>query len=168
MFGFLFSPVRHRVGQSGVGQLRVGESRAGLLCVCALLAALAGCAPQSAPTLELSDAWVRAMPPGAGMTAAYGELTWTGREPLVISEWLSDAHADVSLHRTVRRDGVSRMEAVPQPAIDPGESLRLEPGGLHLMLMKSTRPLQAGDSVVLTVISDSGRSFQFDLPVEGR
>lgn len=102
------------------------------------------------------------------MSAAYGTLQWHGDEPLVIAEWRSDAHADVSLHRTVERGGQIRMEAAPPAVILPGGSLSLQPGGLHLMLMQPGGELAPGDSVSITVISDSGRNFRFDLPVEAR
>lgn len=137
------------------------------MAVALLLAAmLAACRP--AAELELSDGWVRAMPPGTPMTAAYLRLHWHGDRPLVIASWHSDAHREASLHRTVRRGGVSRMEAAPQARIDPGGSLVLEPGGLHLMLMQPARDLQAGDTVTVTLVSDHGRRFRFDLPVEDR
>lgn len=130
--------------------------------------ALAACAPAAPPELEATDGWVRVMPPGSRMTAAYATLEWPGDEPLVVSTWRSDAFGDVSLHRTVRSEGVSRMEAVPEVVLAPGSSLALEPGGLHLMLMQPSRELQPGDSVGITLVSDSGREFRFDLPVERR
>jgi hypothetical protein len=131
--------------------------------------ALLACSPTpQSPELRLVGGWVRAMPEGASMSAAYGTLQWHGDEPLVIAEWHSDAHGDVSLHRTVERGGQIRMEAAPPAAILPGGSLSLQPGGLHLMLMQPGRELAPGDSVSITVISDSGRNFRFDLPVEAR
>jgi hypothetical protein len=60
------------------------------------------------------------------------------------------------------------MEAAPPAVILPGGSLSLQPGGLHLMLMQPGGELAPGDSVSITVISDSGRNFRFDLPVEAR
>lgn len=108
------------------------------------------------------------MPPGVAMTAAYGVFTWSGPQPLVVTGWSSEEYADVSLHRTVQTQGVSRMEAVPRPVIEPGERLVLEPGGLHLMLMQPLGEIAPGDTVSLTVISDSGRRFRFDLEVAAR
>ena len=129
---------------------------------------VAGCTPAGAPEIEVSGGWVRAMPPGSHMTAAYATLAWPGNAPLRITGWRSEAFDDVSLHRTVRADGVSRMEAVPDAAIAPGDTLVLEPGGLHLMMMQPTREIQPGDSVDVTLVSDNGREFRFDLPVERR
>lgn len=130
--------------------------------------ALLGCAPGPAAELRLEDGWVRAMPAAAPMSAAYGTLHWHGREPLVITAWHSDDYADVSLHRTIVQDGVSRMEAVPAAVIEPGGRLTLEPGGLHLMLMRPGRELRTGDFVGIALESDNGRSFRFDFPVAAR
>lgn len=111
---------------------------------------------------------MRAMPATATMSAGYGTLHWRGSERLVIAGWRSANFGAVSLHRTIVRDGVSRMEAVNDAAIEPGDELVLEPGGLHLMLMGPIRELRAGDTVSITLLSDSGRSFRFDFPVLAR
>lgn len=102
------------------------------------------------------------------MAAAYGTFEWRGDRPLVIAAWYSDEYAAVDLHRTVRHDGLSRMEPVAQPVIPAGGRLTLEPGGMHLMLMTPGRNLQPGDTVGITLQSDNGRSFRFDFPVLAR
>ncbi len=108
------------------------------------------------------------MPAQSRMTAAYGTFRWHGDQPLVITDWSSDRYGDVSLHRTVVRDGVSRMEAAPAATIQPNGTLVLEPGGLHLMLMQPVQTVQAGESLGLMLTSDNGERFRFDLEVQAR
>ncbi|MDZ4729675.1 MAG: copper chaperone PCu(A)C, partial [Xanthomonadales bacterium] len=102
-----------------------------------------------------------------GMTAAYGELHNKSNETVRLEAYDSDAFANVSLHRSVIVDGVSRMRAQSNVEIAPGESLVLEPGGLHLMLMRSTRALSPGDEIEIG-ISSSGVRYTFNLLVETR
>ena len=158
--------IRHFWNTRKFGELRGAVVGNGICML--LVAVLAGCSPAPSETLEMEDAWVRAMPDGTQMSAAYGTLHWHGSEHLVIAGWESDAYADVSLHRTVERDGVSRMEAVGEAVIAPGSTLVLAPGGMHLMLMRPTRKLVPGDTVAVMLISDSGESFRFVVPVEAR
>jgi len=128
---------------------------------------IAACSPsnQQSP-LVFEDAWVRAMPPGSKMTAGFGRLVNTGTGEITITEWTSNDFADVSLHRTVNQDGVSRMRRVPELSLSPGDEQVLEPGGFHLMFMRPA----TGDrrTVSLTVKLSDGRQFSFDLPVERR
>lgn len=117
--------------------------------------------------LEFLNGWVRALPPGAGMTAAYGELHNPGNETVWLEAYDSDAFANVSLHLSIIEDGVSRMQEQSAMEIAAGQSIVLEPGGLHLMLMRSTREVRPGDEVEIGIIS-GGKRYVFKLPVEAR
>ena len=61
----------------------------------------------------------------------------------------SPSFASVELHETKLVDGVSRMRPVPELRLVPNGSAQLKPGGLHLMLMKPSAPLNPGSRVVL-------------------
>lgn len=137
-----------------------------VLIIPALLVACNPASPES--TLSFEHGWVRAMPPGARMTAAYGVITNIGSDPITISSFTSDSFAAASLHRTRIKNGVTSMEQLPGLTQSAGDSSVLEPGGLHLMLMNPTREIRPGDSVGLTVTTSGGRKFQFSLPVEAR
>ena len=128
---------------------------------------LAACQPQAtAPVFE--HGWVRAMPPSAHMTAAYGVLRNDTDSAITLVAFASPAFGDVSLHRTVQVDGMARMREVESLTLQPGEIAELEPGGLHLMLMMPAGPLPAGSDVPLDITAADGRSFRFELPVEQR
>ena len=49
--------------------------------------------------------------------------------------------------------------------IPAGTSLRFEPGGLHLMLMKPLRPLAEGDTARLRLVLADGRRLYAEVPV---
>ncbi len=130
---------------------------------------LGGCEPvPTAPVLSLEDGWVRAVPPGMKMTAAYGGFTNHGMETIEITSFSSDSFADVGLHLTTMENGISRMEQLPGFSQPPGTSAVLKPGGLHLMLMNPTREIHPGDRIGLTLIATNGVQYQFYLPVETR
>lgn len=84
----------------------------------------------------VENAWVRAMPPGRKMTAAYGSFKNTGTTVLRIKVFSSPQFSSVSLHETIiDSSGMSRMQGIQEMLIPPGEVFLLEPGGKHLMLM---------------------------------
>lgn len=120
------------------------------------------------PTLRLADGWVRAAPPGSGMTAAYGKFTNAGSRAIRISGLHSDSYKDVSLHRTMIEHGISRMQPMPDWQLDAGTTIVLEPGGYHLMLMQPLREIHPGDHVSLVLTTTGGEKFEFSLPVGTR
>lgn len=101
------------------------------------------------------------------MTAAYGELHNLSNKAIRLEAYDSDAFASVSLHLSVIVDGVSRMREQSNVEIAPGESLLLEPGALHLMLMRPTREVNPGDEIEIGISSGSER-YTFKIPVEAR
>ncbi len=59
--------------------------------------------------------------------------------------------ASAMLHTVVTEDGLSRMQHVTAIAVPASDSLRLVPGSYHVMLSQLQRPLQLGDTVVVTL-----------------
>jgi len=102
------------------------------------------------------------------MTAGFGMLSNPGPAAIEITSFASPSFADVSLHRTERVGGVSKMREVPALSIAAGATVALEPGGYHLMLMMPSGEIQPGHTVVLEMATADGRSFSFELPVERR
>jgi copper(I)-binding protein len=130
---------------------------------------LAACSPPAIEqTLKFEDAWVRATPPGAMMTAGFGRLVNQTDHLLEITVFTSPSYGDVSLHQTVIENGVSRMREVPGLSIPPGGEIELAPGGYHLMLMMPTQPSGPPGFIELQIETAGGRRFSFDLPVERR
>jgi len=111
---------------------------------------------------------VRAMPPGMQMTAAYGIIINHGNSTVEIASFSSDSFAAVSLHLTTVKNGVSKMQQLPGLTQSAGTSSVLQPGGLHLMLMKPTKEIHPGDHIGLTLLTASGEQYRFSLPVEAR
>ena len=130
---------------------------------------LAACSPPAAEqTLKFEDAWVRATPPGAMMTAGFGRLVNHTDLKLEITAYTSPNYGDVSLHQTVIENGVSRMKEVSGLSIPPGDEVELAPGGYHLMLMMPKQTSGTNDRVVLQIEEAGGQRFSFELPVERR
>jgi copper(I)-binding protein len=118
--------------------------------------------------LQFTDAWIRAMPPGMGMTAGFGRLTNAGAAELVLVSFSSPLFGSVSLHRSERVDGVSRMREVESLRLEPGQVVELAPGGYHLMLMSPGDGIGPGAQVPVDMTAAGGERFRFLLPVERR
>ncbi|MEO5558391.1 MAG: copper chaperone PCu(A)C [Dokdonella sp.] len=122
----------------------------------ALLGAVADV--HAAGKLGVTDAWIRAAPPGANAVAGYATLKNTGDEIISILTVQSDAFRMTSLHETLVDEGVSKMRELHRLKIAPGETVQMQPGGMHLMLMQPRREILAGDKVeMLFMLVDGAR-----------
>lgn len=133
--------------------MALGLNRRGLgmaLCLAALAALVAaflvGDAARAATParIRIEGAIVR-LPAAPGRPAAgYMTLTNTGpRADALVAVTSPDAER-VELHRTTATAGVMRMGSVARVDLAPGATVRLAPGGLHLMLFG----LRATDATV--------------------
>jgi Uncharacterized protein conserved in bacteria len=108
--------------------------------------------PASSPaTVEVKDAWCRPTPNGATTGACFMTLTAEGAPETLLSA-ASPAAAMVQLHAVSTSGDVMQMQEMTngQP-LPENQAVTLAPGGNHLMLLKLTRPLVAGETVSLTL-----------------
>ena len=143
--------------------------RLGISIIALALTTVMACSAAEPDThLKMTEGRVRAMLPGSTVTAAYGRITNLGTEPIEIVGFSSDSFAEVGLHETRVRQGVSRMDSHPSWTLQPGDELELKPGGMHLMLMEPKVEIIVGSTVSLSLKDNSGKTFEFKLPVEAR
>ena len=123
-----------------------------------LLAVLAACTSEPQPPLVASDVVVTRPMPGMKMSAAYLSLANNSDEAIRITRVASAEYESVQMHETRMEDGVARMRAIPVLEIAAGETVTLQRGGKHLMLMRPTGSSDTvslqfldGDDLLLTV-----------------
>jgi copper(I)-binding protein len=113
-------------------------------------ALLAVAAMSARAEVVASGGWSRAMVPGATTGVGYLVLTNTGTQARDLLKITSPLCDKVMLHRSsVDAQGVARMWPVGSLSIKPGESIRFEPNGLHVMFLDLTAPFVAGTKVPL-------------------
>jgi len=124
----------------------------------ATLVASCGQTTPAVPELAIRDAWVRPAglpetPGGAPVnSAAYFVVENRGGASDRLLDVAFAGASRVELHESVVDSaGVARMRPVEALEVPAGAEARLEPGGLHVMLMGLGAPLVAGDSVDLVL-----------------
>ena len=106
----------------------------------------------TAGALKIDHPWARATPPGAPVAGGYLTITNTGTEPDRLLGGSSDGAKAVEIHESTVVDGVARMRPVKEGVtIAPGETLKLEPGAMHLMFINPDNPLKHGDRFSATI-----------------
>lgn len=111
---------------------------------------LAGSAVAADPVV-VRNAWIRAPAPGQPVAGAYMEVTAAAKSALVAIS--SPVAARGELHSTKMEGGIMKMRPAERIELAAGRPVKLEPGGLHVMLIDLKRTLKPGEKVplVLTV-----------------
>lgn len=117
--------------------------------------------------LRVEAPWARATPPGGKVAGAFVTLVNTGDAPDRLVSATSPVAGRVELHTHIKDGDVMRMREVeggiPLPS---GQTVALQPGGLHIMLLELKQGLAAGSSFPLTLSFEKTGSVQVDVPVE--
>ncbi len=115
--------------------------------------------------LVLEDAWVRALPPTQANTAAYLRIDNRGTSPVQVVGASVELAGSVEIHTSATVDGYVTMQQLPTLTVNPGSSVDLSPGGKHLMLLNLERMPQAGESLQLCLMTNSGEKPCIAAPV---
>jgi len=126
--------------------------------------ALGAASSAAAEPLTITDAWIRATPPGARTAAAYLTIANTGTADRLLGG-TTPAARSVEVHTHVDERGLQRMVRLAELGLPAGETVRLTPGGLHLMLVDVAAPLAAGASVTLSLHFAAAGTLELEVPV---
>jgi iron complex outermembrane receptor protein len=127
----------------------------------ALVATAAPAHDYTVGSLQIGHPWSRPVAAGMPVGVAYLSITNHGKTEEVLLSARSPAAARVEIHQTIVSEGMARMRPLPQIAIAPGATVKIAPGGIHLMLLGLERAFVLGDEVPLTLtFRDAG-----DVPV---
>lgn len=91
------------------------------------------------------------------MTAAYFVIENNAGTDIRLVSATSDAWDSVSIHESRLREGAWTMVPLDELLIAAYSATRLQPGGLHLMLRDAVRPVEAGDTVSISLTFADGR-----------
>ena len=114
------------------------------------LALLAACGQGGAADIEVRDAWARPTR-GDAPGAVYVTIDNKGGENDRLVGAMTDRAAMAMVHQTELSDGVARMRMAGEINLPAGESIRMVPGGTHIMLEGLRSPLRTGDSFLLVL-----------------
>jgi hypothetical protein len=111
------------------------------------------------------DPWTRATASAGGTGAGYMTLVNRGDSADRLVAARSPAAERVELHTHTMDGGVMRMRPVEAINLGPGETVSLQPGGLHVMFVGTARPFRPGEPVSLTLEFEDAGSVAVQLPV---
>jgi len=131
-----------------------------------LLLALLSASTLLASGIKVSDAYVRATPPGLPNSAAFMSVSNKTSEDIAIIKASSSVAKVIELHTHDMKDGVMKMYQVPKIVIPKNGQTTLQPGGFHIMLIGLHHPLKKGETATFTLTFDNGETQTITAPIK--
>lgn len=126
---------------------------------------IAACSDDTASEPIVEDAWARPGTEGNN-SAAYMTIENDGDEDLILTGASGDVARAVEVHESTTEDGMMEMNEVEEVVVPAGDSLALEPGGHHVMMMSINQDLEPGDTFTLNMQFDGLDDVEVDVTVE--
>ncbi len=133
-----------------------------------LFAAPAYAGDAKAGDLVITQAWSRATPSGAKIAGGYLTIENKGTAPDRLVGGTGEIAGKVEIHEMAMNNGVMTMRPLDKGlTIDPGKTVKLAPGGYHLMIMDLKGPFKQGDKVPMTLEFEKAGKVALSLDVQG-
>lgn len=113
--------------------------------------------------IEVKAPFARATPARVG--GVFMELKNTGSQPDRLIRAESAAARTVELHTHEKDGDVMRMRQIPAIDVAAQGETKLQPGGLHVMLIDLKQPLKEGEKVPLTLVFEKAGKVDLQVPV---
>lgn len=125
-------------------------------------------AAQGARGISVTQAWARPTPPTATVGVVYLAVANTAAEADQLVMLSTPAAARVEVHETKTVQGMLQMRPLETLDCPPGKTVKSEPNGVHIMLIKLTQPLLQGARFPLTLSFKHAGSVTVQVAVENR
>ena len=134
----------------------------------ALLAPAVHAGEVSAGNLVITQAWSRATPGGAKIAGGFVTIENKGAAPDRLISGAGDVAGKVEIHEMAMNNGVMTMRPLDKGlTIEPGKTVKLAPGGYHLMMFDLKGPLKQGEQVPVTLEFEKAGKVKVSLDVQG-
>jgi periplasmic copper chaperone A len=140
----------------------------GVLAASCLAAPSARADDVKAGDLVITQAWSRATPNGAKAGGGYLTIENKGSAPDRLLRGSADLAGAVQVHEMSTENGVMKMRPLDNGlAIEPGKTVKLAPGGYHLMLLDLKGQLKQGDKLPITLEFEKAGKVTVPFDVQG-
>ncbi|MGY8664877.1 copper chaperone PCu(A)C [Bradyrhizobium sp. UFLA05-109] len=117
--------------------------------------------------LVITQAWSRATPGGAKVAGGYLTIENKGIAPDRLISVSAEIAGKIEVHEMAMDNGVMKMRPLDKGlAIEPGKTVKLAPGGYHLMMQELKGPLKQGDKVPVTLQFEKAGKIAVTLDVQ--
>jgi periplasmic copper chaperone A len=148
---------------------RITNALSSLAFVAMILTAPARAEEVKAGDLVITQAWSRATPGGAKVGGGYLTIQNKGATADRLIGASAETAGKVQVHEmSMSSNGIMTMRPVEGGlVIEPGKTVKLAPGGFHLMLLDLKGPLKQGEKLPVTLEFEKAGKISVTLDVQG-
>jgi copper(I)-binding protein len=118
--------------------------------------------------LVISQAWSRATPGGAKVAGGFLTIENKGSAPDKLVAVSAEIAGKAEVHEMAMDNGVMKMRPLDKGlVIEPGKTVKLAPGGYHLMLQDLKGAFKEGEKVPVTLEFEKAGKVAVSLDVQG-
>ena len=117
-------------------------------------------------TLHIGHPYARSTPPGASAGAAYLSIANRGKTADSLVRASTPRAQATELHSMSMDGNIMRMRQVQSVSAAAGATVKLEPGGLHIMLTGLKQPLKTGERFPLTLFFEKAGQLTVEIVVQ--
>jgi copper(I)-binding protein len=118
--------------------------------------------------LVITQAWSRATPSGAKVAGGFLTIENKGSAPDKLIGVSADIAGKAEVHEMTTDNGVMKMRPLDKGlVIEPGKTVKLAPGGYHLMLQDLKGAFKEGEKVPVTLEFEKAGKVAVSLDVQG-
>ena len=118
--------------------------------------------------LVISQAWSRATPGGAKVAGGFLTIENKGSAPDKLVAVTAEIAGKTEVHEMAMDNGVMKMRPLDKGlVIEPGKTVKLAPGGYHLMLQDLKGAFKEGEKVPVTLEFEKAGKVAVSLDVQG-
>ena len=115
---------------------------------------------------DIDQAWARATTMEMHAGAVYVSITNASEQDDVLMKVESDIAADIMLHTTLIENDIAKMRHLEKIEIPAGDTVGMEPGGMHIMLMGLQKALVKGESFPITFVFEKAGRVTVDVGIK--
>jgi copper(I)-binding protein len=122
--------------------------------------------PDGVPGLTVSNARMTLAPVAGNPAAVYFDVDYQGDRGLSISRAYVEGAESATMHAYGEWEGKMQMAEALPVAMTKGDTIKFEPGGLHVMAFDVSPDLQPGDTTEVTITVSGGDKHSFPAEVK--
>ena len=117
-------------------------------------------------SMQVSNPFARATPPGAKVAGAFMTIKNRGTQTDRLVSASSPVAGLVEIHEMAMDGGMMTMRAVKGIDVRPGTTVELKPGGFHVMLEGLKQPLKQGEKIPVQLTFEKAGTVEVMVNVE--
>ena len=108
--------------------------------------------------IEVTEVWAKESIPGTSTSAMFATLYNTTRKPTELVKVIVEGIDKAELHSHSEQNGMMQMRRVEAVEVGSRATVKLAPGGFHVMLFQIKSPLKAGTELAVEFQFSNGEN----------